>query len=175
MDKNANWSLRIALALPVLMIGIVAISIYVPGRFQTYQGKFIYAVQDPGVYGYAATYSVVQGKLQTIMPPLLSSATYRYPVAHYSLYMHDLKTNISRDLTFEEAQTLTLDPKTLSSDGLQIVCGNRTDSPLFFVVSSMPDCSTMYAQGPHSSLKLNMRLKPGSYYNQFQFLGWVQS
>ena len=174
MDNRTNWSLAVAVSLPVLMVVVVALSIYVPSRFQPFNGQFLYAVQENGYYGVGTGLQVVQGKLRETpltRPPYAVNAS----TPTVQLYLHDIASNQSRDITLEQAKILTLDPGPRSASGLQIEFGTQMQGLVPFVIFPSPDYSAVYAKGDRGSLKLNVRTKSGAYFNQFQFIGWVKS
>jgi hypothetical protein len=174
MNKKPNWSLIIALALPILMMIGVALSIYVPSLFQTYHGQFLYSVQEIGSWGIGRGFVVVNGKIQP-QPAVVSAHTVYSSTTTARLYVHDLATNESRDISLEEAQRLNLDPSPRSPEGVEIDYGSQTDGVFPFFMISRDDYSAVYAKGERASRKLNVRIKPGGYYNQFQFQGWIKS
>src|SRR5688500_15674344 len=113
MTQKANWSLIVALALPLVMVLAVFLSIHWPGRLENFQGQFVYSVSSnwsPGV-----TYTIIDGQLQersaTLTPPsYVSTGT-------VSLLLHDIASDTTRDITLEEVQQFMLDPSKRSTLG----------------------------------------------------------
>jgi hypothetical protein len=85
-----------------------------------------------------------------------------------SLYVYDAKTNTSHEVSFEEAQSLNLDPNTESPDGFSVVRGNQNGGFLFF--SSNSDYNKVYLTGHNVSKKTNLRLNG----DNFRFIGWIK-
>ena len=172
MRQKVNWSLIVALALPVVMVLAVALSIHWPGRLEKFQGQFVYCVSSN--WSPNATYTIVNGRLQEraatlAVPAYVSTGT-------VSLLLHDIASNTTRDITLEEVQQFTLDPSTRSSVGFEIVHGSRSYDvfPFFFFGTGM-DYGTVYIKGRRASRKLNVRIQPDGIYGRFEFIGWVKS
>ena len=172
MTTKKDVSLIIGLAIPVLMILLVAASIYLPGLFSPPPGfNFLYVI-DEGYY---------QAQLYDVENGTLVKREIKYP-EHYTpkvvrLFVHDVARNESKEISFAEAQKLPLDPNVKSADGFEIVYGNRGDGifPLFFFSGS--DYNTLYIKGHNNSRQLNLpsRGAEGYYsYNRFRFLAWIK-
>lgn len=160
MDVKKNIPLILGLSIPVLMILFVAGSIYLPGLFAQPEFDFLYATGDD--YRYNRYYSVQNGNL------IRHEVT--YPArAEPRLYLHDISKNESKEISFSEAQELTLNPDLKSPDGFEIDCGRRTQDIFFIFAYSRRDCSTRFIMGHNTSRKLNVQLSG----TRFQFLGWV--
>ncbi len=173
MKAKQNISLIIGIAIPVLMIVLVAASIYLPGLFSPApKVNFLYVIGDD--YYQGQQYTVENGKL--------TKREVKYP-EHYTpgvvrLFIHDVATNQSREVSFAEAQQLPLDANAKSPDGFEVVYGSRGDGifPLFFFHSE--DYNTVYLKGHNTSKKLDLQAPTtGGYYyynNRFRFLGWIK-
>ncbi len=162
-----NTTLIVGIAIPILMILFVAASIYLPGFFIQPKYDFLYASGDDYYYS-QYQYSVQNGKLTRHEV----EKSDRYPQREVKLYIHDVTKNESREISFAEAQNLTLDSNIKSPDGFEIVYGSRAGG--FFPFFFWPDVNynTCYLKGHNLSKKLNLRLN-GSYYRGFRFLGWL--
>jgi hypothetical protein len=90
-----------------------------------------------------------------------------------SLYVYNITTNTSHEVSFEEAQNLNLDSNTASPDGFSVIRGNQNVGmfPFFY---SESDYDTVYMVGHNVSKKLNLQLNGGPYYDNFRFLGWIK-
>ncbi len=183
-----NIVIVLAFSFPfVLIIGAV-ISIYTPSLFVKTNYNFIYTFcTNQSYYSCDTTlpkkYTVENGKLMIHEQGSLGSTTsaidtYRnsipgvqeYPAR---LFLHDTKTNTSREITKEEAVSLTLDGLLTSPDGASI--SGRSDRNggdfLFFGGESTYNYYLMKAG--HGA-KLSLIQNDGSYYkNNFEFIGWV--
>jgi len=173
MKLQKNISLIIGLAIPLLMIVLVAASIYLPGLFAPQpKVNFLYVTDDDYYQGHA--YVVEHGKL--------TKREVKYP-EHYTpgvtrFYVHDVSSNVSKEVSFEEAQQLRLDANVKSSDGYEVVYGSADYGlfPLFFAGGR--DDNSMYLKGHGASKKLELqRSTDDRYYyshGRARFLGWIR-
>ncbi len=168
-----NFSLVIGIAIPILMIALVAASIYLPGLFSPPpKVNFLYVLGDNHYEG--QQYVVENGKL--------AKREVKYP-EHYTpgvarLFVHNVTMNESREVLFEEAQQLSLDANAKSLNGYEVVYGSRGDGlfPFFFISST--DYDSVYLKGHRTSKKLNLP-SPATggwryYGSNFRFLGWLK-
>jgi hypothetical protein len=164
-----NITLVIGIFIPILMIFLIAASIYLPGLFVQPKFNFIYSIGNHYYSRYI--YSVQNGKLVR---------TERQPENEYyrlwgdiKLYVYDVAKNESKEISFEEAQNLNLDPNTKSPDGFEVVYGSRSSGffPLF--IWSERDYNTLYLKGRNMSKKINLQSSE-LYYRDFNFIGWIK-
>jgi len=165
-EKKKNIPLIVALSIPVLMIVLVAMSIYLPAFFIKPKTNFIYTVG--GDYCHQNIYSVKNGKVieDEIKKPEENISCRDYHEAR--LFYYDVARNASREITLDEATKFTVDGSLKSPDGFEIVSGSYSFDIFFFSGSSYHD--KFLKKGAYSR-KLNMAA-PTSYYD-FKFLGWV--
>lgn len=170
MDSKKNLPLLLAISIPVLMVVLVAVSIYVPGMFVHPHINFLYSTGDD-VYGQPQYF--VQGN--TLVKADISSSTSRdIATGPIKLYVHDVSANSNHEVTYEEASMFNLDPDTTSSDGFEIVHGSSGSNFPFLFFETNDDYNTWYLKGHTISKKLNLQISGESYYNNFRFLGWIQ-
>lgn len=165
-----NISLVLGLSIPVVMILFVAGSIYLPGLFVKPHFDFLYMIND-NRYN-EQQFSVENGLLvRNSIIPKPSTAARPSP----RFFIHDVTTNKSREITFEQAQQLKLDSSPQSPDGLSVKPGSRGGSFLFFFGGGGNDYSSRYLVGNGLSKKLNLDIDQGSpyYSNNFRLLGWI--
>ena len=180
MKTNRNISLIIGLAIPLLMIVLVAASIYLPSLFApSPKFNFLYVTGDD--YYQAQQYVVEKGKL--IKREVKYPEPYATPYTPYTpgvarLFVHDVVRNESREISFEDAQQLSLNANIKSPDGFEVVYGSGSGGifPLFFF--SDIDYNAVYIKGHNASRKLNLQVGTAGnyhyYYNRFRFLGWMR-
>lgn len=171
MDIKKNWSLWLAVALPVLMIVFVAISIYVPRLWAPKpQYNFVYVSHDTTTGYVIPQYAVrvVDGKITKEVVALDETipVTVKQQYVEPHLYVYDMKTGESRSLTFEEAETLKLDDRKQSPDAFFVKQTNGYGGP--FDSGSSP---ALYIAGHSVSQKLDLRGVTNPY--DFSFVGWV--
>lgn len=158
----------VGISIPILMIILVAASIYLPGFFIKPQYNFLYVNGDDSYYNERHQYSVQDGKL--IRNEMKDSEGKAYTYAR--LFLYDVIKDKSREVTFEEAQNLGIDPSDVSPDGFEIAYGSHGSGIFPFFFYSNTDYNTRYLTGHNISKKLNLQLI-GSYYNSFRFIGWI--
>jgi hypothetical protein len=171
-----NITLIVGISIPILMILFVAGIIYLPGLFIQPKFNFLYVSGDSYYYP-KYQYSVQNGKLVRSEIQRPENQIY-IPPREVKLYIYDVAKNESKEISFEEAQKLNLDPSPISPDGFEIVYGSHSEGSFFFPFFfwSERDYSTLYLKGHNVSKKLNPQLS-GSYYNyydNFRFIGWIK-
>jgi hypothetical protein len=145
IKKNIN--LFIAISIPILMILFVAASIYLPGIFIKPKFNFLYSCDN---YYYDQYYYVQNEKI-------IKNETQKSK-KEVKLYIYDVIKNINKEISFEEAQNLNLDPNIKSPDGFEIVYGTKGNGLLPFFFWSEKDYTTLYLTGRNVSKKLNLQL-----------------
>lgn len=173
MNKR-NLPLIIALSIPFLMIVLVAAFIYLPGSGQKPQHNFLYATGNNYAYGYENLYAVRNGQLEenTFPQPDPNFPKPIYPKpGDVQLYIYDVASGQSTEITFEQAKQLQLDPSNMSPDGFEVVSGNFNGG-LFF--GGAGDSNHQYLRGHNRSRQLNLKLSGPYSYSNFQFLGWIK-
>ena len=171
MERQKNISLIIGICIPLFMIVLVAASIYLPGLFAPPpQVNFLYVTGDD--YYQGQQYVVEQGRL--------AKREVKYP-EHYTpgvtrLFVHDVAMNRSREIPFEDAQHLSLDPSAQSPDGFEVVYGSHEYGVFPFFFDHSDDDNAPYLKGHNTSKKLNVEVPADrNYYTRrIRFLGWIQ-
>ena len=172
MKFKQSTSLIVALAVPLLMIVLVVISIYVPGLFAPApRFNFIYVTGDD--YYQGNQYVVENGRLAK--HEIKTPEHYTPGVTRF--FMHNVSSNTSKEISFEDAQQLHLDANITAPDGYEVVYGNAEYGffPLFF--SGGQDYNSMYLKGHYSSKKLNLQIpadRSYSYRDHARFIGWIR-
>ena len=169
-----NITLVLGISIPILMILLVAGSIYLPGLFIKPHFNFLYVSGDDYYYYNQRQYSVQNGKLVKNEIKQPENQNYNPPQDESKLHLYDVTKNESREISFAEAQNLNLDSNTKSPDDFEIVYGSRGDGffPFFWVGET--DYNTRYLKGHSVSKRLNLQLNGSSYYYNFRFLGWIK-
>ncbi len=172
MKIKDNVSLIIGISIPILMIVLVAASIYLPAIFSPQpQFNFLYVTNDD--YYKGRQYVIENGKLvkREVKYPE------RYTPGIARLLVHNVVANASKEISFEEIQQLSLDPNSKSPDGWEVVYGNRDDSIFSPFSSGRRDYNSMYLRGHNTSKKLNLQIPTDSRYyyrHRARFLGWIR-
>lgn len=172
-----NLSLILGISIPFIMILIVILSIYIPPFFAHPKYNFLY-MTSMQVYDNSQIYTVKGGKLEkgelTVngvtpvdgkMTSVIGAPVIDTPI----FFIYDVTKNESTEITFEQAQALTLNSNTLSPDGFEVVQsnGNYGFFPFF---SGNYDYYARYIKGHGISQKINGNF---NYNNNFSFLGWI--
>lgn len=172
MKIKENLALIAALAVPVIMIILVALTIYVPRTWAKPQYDFLYTTE----YNYYYRFSVMDGKINLTESPDPSApkpAPYTAPNSGPEpaqpkprIYLHHTQTDSNEEISLEKAQSLSLSGDTKSPDGYQV---NRGDSSGSFFGSS--GYGTFYITGHHLSKRVNLATSDYGY--DFHLIGWV--
>lgn len=176
MINKKNIPLYIALAIPVLMIVLVAAFIYLPGIGQKPKENFVYMTGNaPYYYGPGSSgYYVSSGKLIYTPPPTANPPLPKPDTLQPHFYVYDVAKDQATEITFEQAQNYSLDSSNTSPDGYTIERGNGGGGDFFFG-GAPGDYNNWYIKGHNRSRKLNLKLTGNySYGDNFQFLGWAQ-
>ncbi len=195
MEKlKQNIALVVGLAIPVLMMLIIAGVIYLPRLLSPVaspQYDFLYAVGD-GVayvtphnyyapaYPYPAkgvwpthTYRVVGQKLvrqETGPVPKEYGAMPEEDIVP-KFYIYHADTDKSSEVSFEEASRLTLDSSIKSPDGFDIIRGQGSGEVFPFFMGGSNNYDKEYLHKDHYTKELKLNL-PENYYNDF-FVAWI--
>lgn len=168
-----NLPLIAGITIPVLLILFVAGSIYLPGIFIKPKYNFLYLSGTT----YGQPYFVTNGQLNQ------NTATSTYPQTLYppsnqpntpQLFVYDVLQNQSREISFVDAQKLSLDPNIQSPDGFEVISGNGGGGGFPFFSGSNYDYNSRYLVGHNLSKKLNIPAV-SNYYENFTFLGWINN
>lgn len=170
-----NLTFIFGISIPILMIIFIAISIYVPSLFEKPTYNFLYVVGQDYYYNYV--YSVENGILikKEISQP--SYKDYARPVGAVvkepKFFIYDVASDSAREVSFDEAQDLTLDSNMTSPDGFKVVGESNSGGFFSSFYGVGGDYGTKYLKGKNSSKKLNIELGDYNYYD-FNFLGWIK-
>ena len=122
MPRNfRNLSLIIGLSIPVFMVIFIGLAINAPRWFSNTEPPrfdFLYIVGPP--YN-ADLYQVDNGRLIQKPPP--EDRPTQPDTGQVRLFVHDVSNNRSREVSFEEAGALQLDPSIRSPDGFTVSQG----------------------------------------------------
>ncbi len=172
--QKKNLPLIIGVTIPIVMIILIAASLYIPGLFAHPKYNFIYnnGVGDP-YYCEFTQYFVQGGVLQKRPVPQSQQTEYNQPycklVDPVKIFLHDVQKNQSSEITFEQAQKYQLSTSSKSPDGFEIIPGTNGGG---FIFGSSGDYNTKFLRGHGASKKLNLNTSINNY-NNYTFLGWI--
>ena len=171
-----NITLLMGVSIPILMILFVAGSIYLPGLFIKPHFNFVYVSGDEPYYYYnnGYRYFVQNNKLVRNEIKQLENQNYSPLRVESKLYYYDVAKNEAKEISFADAQNLSLDSNTKSPDDFEVVYGSRGGGFFPFFWSVGTDYNARYLKGHNVSKKLNLQLNEGSPYGNFRFIGWIK-
>jgi hypothetical protein len=181
-DLKKHLPLIIAFALPFIFIMVVALSVYIPNLSVKTDYSFMYAVCDRTSFNnYCHNYLQQRYKVQdnalqvqTLTPDSYESITKEELNNQFAarLYVHNTQTNESREITLDEAKTLSLNTLSTSPDGFTIDDRYSGSIDVFPFFGSGGNRGIFLTQG---SKRKKMHVVDGDqYYARFTFLGWLQ-
>lgn len=187
--KN-NFAILLAFILPISLIVALALSTYLPSVFLSTSYNFVYITCTDGINYYYSNcgkyletrYSVVDNKIiANTVDPTLDLDKNKIPDIYENnpvrIVLHDTKKNESREITFEDAQAITLSSIITSPDGVTVSGHyNKNGGDFFFYIFGGGSYSYgHYLTKGKSRNKLNLINNTGTHYslNNFKFLGWV--
>lgn len=177
----------IAFLLPLLFIGIVFLTSYIPSMRLSTEYDFVYATCSEGnnVYthycgNYLNSLYEIQGQTvaELAVPADLDSDGDDTPDIEENyrtrLFLHDTESNVSQEITFEEAQALQLRDLITSPDGVAVEWNNSRSRGFFIFYGSSSSGGYFLTKG-NAQKRLELISDTGRYYyrNDFKFLGWV--
>jgi hypothetical protein len=183
-----NFTLLLAFFLPVLLVLAVALSVYIPSLSLSTNYNFVYTSCDSGIekafYGDCSNYlqqrySVQDRQLtEKSVDPKLDSDRDGVPDINEGyvarIFLHDTEINESREITTEEAQSLTISNLLTSPDGITISSAWDRGSD-FFIFGGGSSSYGHYLTKGNARKRLNIINDSDRYYyrDNFQFIGWV--
>ncbi|OHA26913.1 MAG: hypothetical protein A3C06_02200 [Candidatus Taylorbacteria bacterium RIFCSPHIGHO2_02_FULL_46_13] len=184
-----NFVIILAFTLPVLLIVVVALSTYLPSLFLSTDYNFVYTSCTDGrnyypyrCDGYLQKRYIVVGNKLVVNPVDMTLDSNKDGVPDFSekytdrIFLHDTKKNESREITLEEAQTMTLNSLLTSPDGVTVSSYyDRNGGDFFFIFDGGSSSYGYYLTKGKSRNKINLINSTDQYYyqNNFQFIGWV--
>jgi hypothetical protein len=180
--KN-NLAIIVAFALPIIIIAIIAATLYLPNLFVSTDYNFIYASCTKNVANcddyLAKLYSVQNNKL-TIEQTIQDQDTNKSNIIAIEqersprLFLHDTKSNESREVTIEEAMSFSLNGLLTSPDGITVSSHYERGNDVFLIFDGNSSFDYYLTKGNHKK-KLNLINNDSRYYyrENFHFIGWL--
>lgn len=183
-----NFALLLAFILPIALILIVALSMYLPSLFLSTDYNFVYTACTDGRRYYPYCDSYLQKRYVVVDSTLVVNSVDmtqdydRNGIPDFSetytarIFYHDTQKNESREITFEEARSLTLNSLLTSPDGVTVSSHyDRGGSGFPFIFDGGSSTYGYYLTKGNSRSKINLINTNDQYYyqNNFQFIGWV--
>lgn len=165
--KYENKLVIMALSVPLLMIVMVAFSIYLPGIFIKPKYDFLYAI---GNYNYASYRHSVENHMLIKIPVEDLEVYSEISPSPITFYVYDVSSNTSEEISENQAMQLNLNSNNESPDGFEIEGRYGGGSSLF---SYSGGGYHQYITGYNISKKLNID-SDNSYFREFNFIGWIE-
>lgn len=162
--KAKNWSLIIGLAIPVVMVLFIALSVYLPRIFDNTPAPTVNFLYTSG-NSYTHRLEVKDHQLKWVEN---NNSNREKDDEMPTIYLHDVKTNTSSEISYADSQKLTLESRQESPDGYKIEQSRRQGFFLFDYRGSREH----YLVNGHAAHELKLEYK-NNYYYGFNFLGWV--
>jgi hypothetical protein len=181
-----NLTLVLAFSLPVILILVVALSTYLPSLFLSTNHNFIYAYCDDRTNYYYECNDYLQKRYTVTNDKLLINDIDTTvdrdgdglpdgdKAFSSRIFIHDTEKNESREITSEEAQTLSLSSLLTSPDGVTVSSDYNRGANFFFIFDGGASYGYYLMKGG-SQKKLNLINSNDRYYyaDNFHFIGWV--
>lgn len=159
MKLKEKLPLFVGIGLPLFLILYVAVTAYLPLLFVKPKYNFIYT--EDSSYDYMV--NVLNGRIN-IEQKYNSNRTYRS--TQPTLFLYDVSSDRSTQISLAQAQGYTLDPSNKSLDGFTV--GRSASDASYF-----PFFFGSYDRGTYLMGKgLNRKITERDYYN-FRFVGWI--
>lgn len=166
-----NIPLLVGIALPILFIVGISIAVFVPSIFINPQHNFIYTEENTYYgygQGYRSTYKVENDRIVLEQLPMRDKDTYKGDAP--TLYVYNIKTDTSHQISIDQADLLRIDPGPSSPDGYT-VSYQYGHSGIFELFGSSSDSNGFFIAKDNGKKKLS-----GLIVNQgnFKLIGWVK-
>lgn len=184
-EKNVNVPLIVGVGVPVLMMLFIAAAIYLPGLFKKPQFDFVYSTAD---YSFAnPVLEVEDQKLgfkcaenqnyyssdDAVVDEITAKCAEEFLP---KIYRYSIKNNTAAEISYADAQKLSLDRNADSSDGYKVEQGNYNNGDIFsdmFGGGYNDDYNAWYLKGHNRVVKLNITNDTNSS-RDTRFVGWVK-
>ena len=182
-----HFAIVLAFSLPLVLLVVIALSAYLPSAFISTNYNFVYAACVDGSNNYLyrcdayleQLYAVVDGQL-VLNEVDVALDTDRDGIPDVNegynarLFLHNTQSNETREITAEEATSLTLDGLVTSPDGVSVV-GQYDRGPDIFLLFDGGSSYGHYLVKGKAKSKLNLinTEERYSYRDNFKFIGWT--
>ncbi len=182
-------SLFIGLAIPVILVALIAAAVLLPGSSIEPKTDFLYAVgRYPTYVAYQEGSSVPVEHRFSVVNGKLTEITTQYPEAYRALqriptpsdldtpprfFIHHAETDTNTEISIEQAKELTLSTETESPEGLTVTFGSRSYGVFPFYSGSDDNRQRAYVSSGKASKRISLVSDISINYEPFQMVGWV--
>lgn len=184
-DKASTISLIVGLAIPVIMVILIALAVLLPGRNINPTTDFVYAVGSYPTYTTREGDTLTQHDLAIIEGRLTHTLhTYKaannYPPYSYEresvprLFIHNTKEDTNKEISIDEALNFLLSTETKSPDGFSVSFGRRSYGVFpFFFDGGSDNNEHAYLSNKTASKEITLTSGASKDIYSFQLVGWV--
>ncbi|OGY31688.1 MAG: hypothetical protein A3C02_00305 [Candidatus Andersenbacteria bacterium RIFCSPHIGHO2_02_FULL_45_11] len=183
-NKSAKISLIIGLALPALMVAIIAGLVFLPSKTLHPTTDFIYVVGPYPSYvtrtGDTTTQhdtTITSGKLTHTTTSYAERDGYTpYPFEKNSaprFFIHHTQTDTNDEIPVEEISKLTLSPEKKSPDGFTLAFGKQSYGVFPFFFNGDTNREHAYLSTERASKEITLVSDTSVNYYEMQLVGWV--
>lgn len=175
-ETKEKLPIIIGIALPIIFIISMVVVVYVPKLFINPQYDFVYTMQTSYQYDQEYMYELRDGEIVKNYPtpqPENEAMYDRYPKTTPVLYVYDVQSHTSRQISFDQAQDLILDPGPASPDNYTVQYDRGNYSLFSEIFSSRRDSGYVISRGNMNKSLDGIVSDRDYYYNSFTFLGWI--
>jgi hypothetical protein len=158
-----NSSLVMAMSIPLLMVLFIAVSVYLPRLFVRPKYNFLFAISDN--YFAQKQLDVKNGQLTRLGSSL--------PESQLTKLENILTAEESKEISFADAQKLTLNADPKSPDGFEVTRAKYSGMVFPFIFDTDRDYNAHYLVGQNLSKKIQLPTSNTPIIN-FSFIGWIQ-
>lgn len=166
MAEKQKFPIILAVLIPIVMIVLVAASIYLPRLYVHPQTDFLYYSESY----YCDNYEVSKDKL-VLLPSEHDGNYYDCREDPAELYIYEAATGKSRKISYETARTIPLDVNKVSPDGFEVTNSENDGSYVPFYWGG-GDYDAKYLKGNGATFRIELPEGVSRY--DFNFLGWIK-
>ncbi|HET8574853.1 MAG TPA: hypothetical protein VFM02_01625 [Candidatus Paceibacterota bacterium] len=171
MRWRENFPLFAGILIPVVMVVVIAASIYLPqvlSRQEKPEYSFLYMTGDNTFIkdGVETDFFVEGGKLQKTETELPKKESPGMVFEEPTFYVYNVAEHASEKISFEDAAKLSLSTSSVSPDGFELV-SSQGGFPF-----ETYDAGAKFLKGKNYHEKIHLEQDTRSYRGS-QFLGWV--
>jgi hypothetical protein len=173
--KNKNLPLVIGILIPILFILVFAGFVYIPRVFIEPGYDFIYTTRYRGYNNECldSSYRVIDEKIEMEQAKCLNiKQDVNYE--NSEIYLYDIENNISKLISYEEAETLKLISGPSSPDGYVIEYKNRNSGIFELFGDSSNERGYYIGDGNNWEKLIGIPNDRYYYNNDFELIGWVK-
>ncbi len=183
-NSSAKISLIIGLALPAVVVIVIAALVFLPSVSITPSEDFIYVAGPYPSYttwsGSTSTQhdiSIKNGKIvQSATSYTVEPGYPAYPqekVTTPRFFIHHTTQNTNEEISFDDIATVTLSPNRTSPQGFTLTFGKQSYGVFPFFISEGTDRDRAYLSTKRASKEINLVSDTSINFYEFQLVGWV--